>query len=74
MAKATSCNFEGRRISVDAAIEQRDAAHGKRRRYLEFQCIECAQRVRPHKESKCGIAHFEHFDANPDCRLSAPPR
>jgi len=70
MARAVRCTFEEREISVEDAIALRSGNS----KNIGFQCIECNKPVRPHKESSCGAAHFEHLRRNPKCRLSDPER
>jgi len=69
MARAVTCTFGGRVISVEDAIALRNS-----KRINDFQCTECKKPVRPHQESSYGAAHFEHLRRNPKCRLSDPER
>lgn len=70
VARAVTCNFEEREISVEDAI----ALRSSNRKNIGFYCIECGKLVRPHKGSSYGAAHFEHLRRNPKCRLSDPER
>jgi hypothetical protein len=70
VARAVTCNFEGREISVENAIALRSGD----RKNIDFRCIECGKPVRPHKGSPYGAAHFEHLRRNSKCRLSDPER
>ena len=74
MARANECNFNGKVISVENALEIRDATTAGKRKFLGFECLECGQAVRPHKSGGNGAAHFEHLIRNPQCALSDPFR
>ena len=74
MARATTCMFEGKELSIEDAIEIRDKRSSKERKKLRFTCVECGKHVRAHRASGHGEAHFEHFARNPDCKLSDPER
>lgn len=66
MPKATQCKLNGQTISIDEALAIRD-----RRAGVVFRCVECGERVRAHRTGTTQqAAHFEHFSANPRCRLS----
>jgi hypothetical protein len=76
MARATKCRFDNKEITVEDAIQIRDATPVKLRKTLKFRCrcIECGNSVRPHRSGGNAEAHFEHFKRNPDCTLSDPAR
>ena len=74
MARSTSCLFESKKISVEHAIDIRDSTPVRQRKTLDFKCIECGQKVRPHRAGGNAIAHFEHLERNLKCRLSDPAR
>jgi hypothetical protein len=74
MPRAAECNFEGKEILVEKALEIRDATPVGKRKSLSFKCLECGEAVRPHKAGSSGAAHFEHLSRNPHCQLSDPPR
>lgn len=74
MARANECNSNGEVISVEKALEIRDAVPTGKRNLLSFQCVECGRAVRPHKAGGSGAAHFEHLSRNPECQLSDPER
>ena len=53
-------------IDIATALERRAADRNAR-----FRCVECGDRVRPHKKGTTGqAAHFEHLRKNPACSLS----
>jgi len=67
MPQSTTCEItEGgkqKRISVTDALGLKDSQPN-------FRCIECHQRVRPHRRGKNGMAaHFEHLVWNAKCPL-----
>jgi len=67
MPKATTCELNGRVISVEEALRLRSET-GRRGSYPAFSCLECGEYVRPHKEGTTGqAAHFEHKKRNPGC-------
>lgn len=74
MARANECNFTEKVISVENALEIRDATTAGKRKLLGFECMECGQPVRPHKAGGRAAAHFEHLSRNPQCNLSDPHR
>jgi hypothetical protein len=74
MPRAVECILDGRRIGVEHALELRDARRDRVNEPVDFRCIECDMKVRPHKKSLYGGAHFEHIRRNPKCKLSDPER
>ena len=69
MTRATTCNLDGRLIDVQEALQLRDRAGNSND--LDFRCIECGERVKPHHEGVDGsAAHIEHLSNNPNCSLS----
>jgi hypothetical protein len=71
MPRAAECDYNGRRIEVEEALRIRKATEKDRDRDKPvFRCVECGKRVRAHKGSEYGEAHFEHFERNPKCSLS----
>lgn len=74
MARSTMCTLDECEISVEQAIELRDAAQHRKIKKPDFRCMECGRPVRPHKAGGIACAHFEHLDRNPNCRLSDPAR
>ena len=72
MARATTCMYESKEISIEEALEFRNQT--KERKKLQFSCVECGHRVRPHKAGGNASAHFEHLIRNPKCNLSDPAR
>ncbi len=74
MPRATDCNRNGDVVSIDMALQLRNARRTSPSQILDFQCIECGQTVRPHKAGAHGAAHFEHSARNPNCPLSDPAR
>jgi hypothetical protein len=74
MARAISCLFEGKEITVEMAIEVRDGTPARQRKLLRFKCTECDLAVRPHRAGGNSAAHFEHLMRNPHCTLSDPAR
>ena len=74
MARSTSCLFEGKEINVKHAIDIRDNTPVRKRKTLDFKCIECGQNVRPHRAGGNSTAHFEHLERNSKCKLSDPAR
>jgi hypothetical protein len=74
MARANECIFTGIVISVEKALEIRDATTARKRKLLGFECTECGQTVRPHKAGGSAAAHFKHLSRNPQCNLSDPHR
>jgi hypothetical protein len=66
MPKATEAKLNGRTIGVEDALSVR-----ARNSDVVFRCIACDERVRAHSRGTTDqAAHFEHFVANPDCRMS----
>jgi hypothetical protein len=74
MARATTCIFNGKLISVAKAISIKETAPVRERKFLGFECLECGMPVNPHRAGGNAAAHFEHFDRNPNCKLSDPAR
>jgi hypothetical protein len=71
MPRAVFCRFEGDRLAIHDALELRERT--PRSSKLSFVCEECGQPVRPHRAGTTGqAAHFEHYERNPECRLSDP--
>lgn len=64
MPRATTCLYDGKEISVNDAIEIKEATKAKERNELEFTCNECGERVRPHKVGGSMSAHLEHLVRN----------
>ena len=67
MPKLISCLRNGERISINEALTARDFAKSRRLPAPTFECEECKQRVRAHKASGHGQAHFEHYKYNKQC-------
>ena len=65
MARMTSCMLTNSIISIDRAIDLKDAGQAP-----DFRCIECIEPVRPHRAGGNAAAHFEHLDRNAACSLS----
>lgn len=74
MARAQICIFNGVKISVEKAIKIREGTSQKERKKLNFKCIECENKVRPHKAGGNASAHFEHLMRNATCKLSDPAK
>jgi len=74
MAKANSCILENSKIGIVEALELRDIARQRHLDVPDFRCSQCEQPVHPHKASSFGVAHFEHLNRNPHCKLSDPAR
>ncbi len=71
MPRAITCLFNHDEISVRRAIDIKETTE---RKNLEFMCVECGSRVRPHKAGGNMADHFEHLIRNPKCNLSDPAR
>jgi hypothetical protein len=70
MPLATTCTLNGREVSIEEALEIRNARR-RSQPYPAFLCRICGEAVRPHKEGTTGQGgHFEHHPANPNCPLS----
>lgn len=68
MPISTTCLMNGRRIDIEDALVLRK----RRGSPLELACIDCGERVRPHKRGTTGqAAHFEHQERNPKCTYSS---
>jgi 5-methylcytosine-specific restriction enzyme A len=67
MAKSTTARYETKIITIDEALALRGRAPSNG---LIFHCIQCGERVRPHKEGGGASAHFEHLARNKLCSLS----
>jgi len=68
MPRAIICIFDTHEIDIDEALQMRDGS----RSALDFRCVECGEKVRPHH---AGVdveirAHFEHLIRNPVCSRS----
>lgn len=64
MSAATTCIFNGERLSIEDAIELRD----KNKEPQYFTCISCGEPVKPHKAGENHTsAHFEHYERNNSC-------
>ncbi len=74
MPRAVSCFLNKSEIKVEEALRLRDHAARAKHSRFDFRCIECGQPVKAFKASNYPAAHFEHFERNPACRLSDPPR
>lgn len=75
MPRAEECILDGQRIGIELALEIRYSARRERvSDPVDFRCVECDMKVRPHRESLYGRAHFEHIRRNPKCTLSDPAR
>ena len=70
MPTATECIYNNERIDIVHALEVKESVRGGRLETAEFNCIECAERVRPHRGGGHMAAHFEHLQRNPNCSLS----
>jgi len=73
MPRAITCLHDGKEITVEAALELRKQAKLGHRKLI-FLCVECHERVRPHKEGGQAQAHFEHLHRNSSCPRSDPER
>lgn len=69
MATMTSCLLNGAYISVEAAIDMKDAGQ-----VGDFRCTECKEPVRAHRSGGHAAAHFEHLERNASCSQSHVPR
>ncbi len=74
MPRAITCLFNHDEICVCRAIKIKEATKTTERKNLEFMCVECGARVRPHKAGGNMADHFEHLIRNPKCNLSDPAR
>ena len=74
MARAMTCIYNGKEVSIDEAIEIRENSGNKNSNSLNFKCKECGEQVRPHKAGGNSSAHFEHLMRNARCQLSDPAR
>ena len=70
MPKSTRCIYDGRKIGVNYALRLRDEARKTHTPYPKFNCVECDELVRPHRDGEGQAAHFEHRKKNPPCHLS----
>jgi 5-methylcytosine-specific restriction protein A len=68
MATAVNCNYNGKLITVNEAMNIKSSNEGMRA--LAFKCTECDNPVRPHRSGGKVSAHFEHLKRNPECSLS----
>ena len=65
MGRMVVCQWEGRSLKIEEALELRSQRPASS---LQFYCLCCGQRVRAHKAGTTGQgAHFEHFVRNPTC-------
>jgi hypothetical protein len=69
MATMTSCLLGNTHISVETAIDMKDAGQDG-----DFRCTECKEPVRPHRSGGHAAAHFEHLERNAACSQSHVPR
>lgn len=74
MVRAITCTLNGQEIDIDEALRLRSQSKRSGDSDINFRCVECVERVRPHKEGGHAKAHFEHRNRNPDCGLSDPAR
>lgn len=74
MARATSCILKGNVIDVVEALRLRDKALATGQQYPAFECEECGEQVKPHREGGHGGAHMEHRSRNASCTRSDPAR
>ena len=70
MPTATACFYDGKAIEVDKAIALKQRAKADNNVVPLFTCLECHERVRPHRGGGHAPAHFEHLKRNADCSLS----
>ena len=70
MPTATACFYDGKAIEVDKAIALKQRAKAENNVVPLFTCLECHERVRPHRGGGHAPAHFEHLKRNADCSLS----
>jgi predicted HNH restriction endonuclease len=64
MKAATTCIFNGEKLSIEDALELRDRSNEP----LYFTCISCEEPVKPHKAGEEHTsAHFEHYERNNSC-------
>ena len=70
MPRATDCMLASRPVSIEVALQLRDAAKKQNQVLPDFRCIECGNRVRPHKKSEQQAAHFEHRERIMKCSRS----
>lgn len=65
MGRLVACEWEGRLLTIEEALELRSQ---KPASTLQFFCPACGHRVRAHKAGTTGQgAHFEHLVRNPTC-------
>ena len=69
MGKMTSCLLNGAHISIETAIDMKDAGQ-----ISDFRCTECNEPVRAHRSGGHAAAHFEHLERNSTCSQSHVPR
>lgn len=72
MTRSTTCNYHGKEISIEEALDIKLNTQENLRKNPDFQCPECGQRVNPFQGSYKTSAHFEYLERNPDCSLSDP--
>jgi hypothetical protein len=61
-ALSTTIEVSGQILNVEDALA-RNEKHG--------YCVDCGEAARPYRRSKDGRpAHIQHFQRNPDCKLS----
>jgi hypothetical protein len=69
MAMSTTC-----KIAVGKSWKTIDIQQAIEMKVHDARCIECGERVRPHRKGRNGAAaHFEHLARNFDCSLSHHP-
>lgn len=64
MNLATECRYNGKIISIQAALVIRDA---NKSLVHPFQCTACGQLLRAHRRSKTLPSHFKHRDKKAVC-------
>lgn len=70
MPKITTCKYNGKKINVIEALNEKDRAKHFGRIVPKFMCTKCGERVRVHRESEEQGAHFEHLVHNDKCSYS----
>ena len=75
MPLAITCMRDNLELTIQEALDLRDATPVKRRKELGFRCADCGEAVKAFKEGTTGgEAHFEHYARNSACQLSDPAR
>ena len=70
MPKMTYARSSGKRVSIEAALEQRELAKKSKTLMPKYLCLECGNLVRPHKAGPNNPAYYEHLNRNKECSLS----